>query len=387
MTVLAALAGVELRRFLRDRSNIFFVFILPLLLVMLIGIQFSGDNQRSRVAIAAEPSSLRYQLVEAMEADDIDVTSADEPDAKQQVARGRADAALVVSEEAATAFAEGRPLEIEIVTGSQTAAPLADQRVRTAVRKLATAEAQSSVLIEAGLDPDAVEGLLTDAREVAEPVRLEVVDLDELSQEFEGAGQFDVGAGQQLLLFTFLASLAGSTTLIQARSLGVVPRVLSAPLTTRTVIVGQALGRFAIASLQGAYIMLGTSLLFGVQWGNRWLSLLVVMLFCGVAASAAMLIGSVVDNESAAAGVGVGAGLVLAGLGGCMLPLELFSDTMTAVSRFTPHSWAYRAFAELQRRDGTFVDIAPFLGVLALMAAIVLVVAGVALRRAMARAI
>jgi ABC-2 type transport system permease protein len=29
----ARVAGVELRRFLRDRSNIFFVFVFPLLLV------------------------------------------------------------------------------------------------------------------------------------------------------------------------------------------------------------------------------------------------------------------------------------------------------------------------------------------------------------------
>ena len=34
MRTALAIAGVELRRFLRDRSNIFFVFIFPLLLVL-----------------------------------------------------------------------------------------------------------------------------------------------------------------------------------------------------------------------------------------------------------------------------------------------------------------------------------------------------------------
>ena len=41
-------AGVELRLFLRDRSNIFFVFIFPLLLVVMIGAQFGEGADDAR---------------------------------------------------------------------------------------------------------------------------------------------------------------------------------------------------------------------------------------------------------------------------------------------------------------------------------------------------
>lgn len=387
MTQLLALAGVELRRFLRDRSNVFFVFVLPLLLVLMIGLQFSEEGQRSSVVVIGGSSELRDRLVETMEDDGVKVSFAVEDSAKEQVARGRSDAALHVSEDAAEAFDEGGAVEIEVVVGNRGNAPVAGERVRTAARTVASAEAQSAVLVESGVDPNEVDDLLARAAEVVEPVTLTTVDLDEVGQEFEGAGQFDLGATSQLLLFTFLSSLSGSATLIQARMLGVVPRVLSTPITTGKVITGQALGRFAIAFMQSAYIMLGSSLLFGVQWGALVPAILLIVAFCAVSAAAAMLIGSLMDNESAASGAGVGAGLVLAGLGGCMLPLELFSDTMTTVSRFTPHSWAYRAFAELQRRDGTFADIAPFVGVLGLMAVGLLIVGGMALRRSMTRAI
>lgn len=57
--------------------------------------------------------------------------------------------------------------------------------------------------------------------------------------------------------------------------------------------------------------MVGTALLFGVDWGNLWLSGLVLVFFCAVSAAAAMMIGSVMDNDTAAAGVG--GGLVLGG--------------------------------------------------------------------------
>jgi hypothetical protein len=65
--------------------------------------------------------------------------------------------------------------------------------------------------------------------------------------------------------------------------------------------------------------------------------------------------------------MGVVLGLGLAALGGCMIPIEFFSDTMQRVAHLTPHAWAIDAFAVLVRQDGTIVDILPELGVLAVV--------------------
>ena len=58
-------------------------------------------------------------------------------------------------------------------------------------------------------------------------------------------------------------------------------------------------------------------------------------------------------------------GLGLAALGGSMVPLEVFPDTMRAVAHFTPHAWANDAFADLVQEHGTVPDILRELGVLA----------------------
>src|SRR5690606_25383526 len=108
--------------------------------------------------------------------------------------------------------------------------------------------------------------------------------------------------------------------------------------------------------------------------------------FAAVAAGAAMLLGSLVDSVNAGAGIGVGLGLVLAALGGSMLPLELFPDTLRTVSLATPHAWAYEAFAEVQRHDGTLVAVLPQLAVGAGMAAVLLALGSWAVRRSTARA-
>jgi ABC-2 type transport system permease protein len=95
--------------------------------------------------------------------------------------------------------------------------------------------------------------------------------------------------------------------------------------------------------------------------------------------------GSVFSNDEQASGVGVMASIGLAALGGCMFPLELFSETMQMVAHITPHAWAIDAFSELIRHGGGTVDILGELGVLALYAVVLFSLAAWRLRVALTR--
>lgn len=385
MSPVLAISGVELRRFLRDRSNIFFMFIFPLLLVLVIGLQFGSNGGGGSLALSGSDGELRQELTASLEEAGVEVSAADPDAMREQVARGRSDAGLYISPDAEAAFADGADAEVELVLGTGTGAQLAAQRLTTATGAISLEHSQRAVLETLG----AGEAEATEALEAVDvqPVTLAVTDVGGLAQAFGDVGQFDVGAASQVLLFVFLISLAGSATLIQSRKLGVQSRVAASPVSGGQALIGQALGRWVIAVVQGGYIMLASALLFDVDWGNLGLSLLVLAFFAAVAAGGAMLIGSVIDNDGAASGIGIGAGLVLAALGGCMLPLELFPDTLRAVSKVTPHAWGYEAFAEIQRHGGTLADIAPSLAVLAGMAAVLLALGAWTLRRSLARAL
>jgi ABC-2 type transport system permease protein len=198
-------------------------------------------------------------------------------------------------------------------------------------------------------------------------------------------GRFDLGAAQQLVLFTFLTALAGSAALILSRKLGVSRRMLSTPTSPGTIVVGEGAGRWAVAMMQGLYIVLVTYILFQVDWGDPWGALLILVTFSAVGAGAGMLLGSLFSNDQQAGGIGVVVALGLAALGGCMLPIELFSPAMTRIAHLTPHAWALDGFAELVRRDGTVADILPELGVLTAYAAVLLVLAGWRLRVVLTR--
>jgi len=383
-----AIAAVELRRFLADRSNIFFVFIFPLILVTVIGASFGDDGPTAKVAIAGGDTELRGDIVEQLtEEQSAQVSFAGADAIREQVARGRTDVGLVIRDEQAEAFADGEDAEVSVLVGAGATSQVAAQSVNAAVAGANARREQIAALSDDGRSEAEISAALDAAQEEVEPATLTVESDDQISEEFAGlAGQFDQGAASQLILFVFIASLTASATLIQARRYGVVGRVLSAPITTTQTIAGQALGRFAIAAFQGLYIIVATTLLFGVEWGSWLLALVVLAFFASVAAGAAMVLGSLVDNEGAAGGLGIGFGLVLGALGGCMYPLEFFGDTLRQVAHVTPHAWAYDAMAEVQRRNATLLDIAPDLAVLAGMALILLVAGAWALRRSMSRA-
>ncbi|NUR91544.1 MAG: ABC transporter permease, partial [Nonomuraea sp.] len=196
---------------------------------------------------------------------------------------------------------------------------------------------------------------------------------------------FDVAATSQLLLFVFLTSLTGASALIETRRLGVSRRMFATPTSARTIVLGEAAGRVAVALAQGLIIMLGSGLLFGVRWGDPVGAAALLLAFSLVGGGAGMLLGSVARTVQQAVSVGMLAGLGLAAIGGAMVPLDLFTGPMRTVAHLTPHAWALDGFAELLRRNGTVIAILPQLGVLALFAAALLALGSWRLRVALTR--
>lgn len=382
------IAATDLRRFLRDRPNLFFVFVLPLLLILFIGLQF-GSGMLPRVGVVAGVGPLSDRLVAALgRTEGIEtVAYGDRGELRSDVERGRLDGGVVVPADYDMRLQGGEQVSVAYVAA-------ADPRSRLLEATVAAAVAEEAQLYRAARFAGADD--LTAARDAAARLRggLSSVEVavteqgteDPLVEEFAGLGQFDLGASTQLLLFVFLTSLAASSSLIRTRRLRVARRMLSTPTSVRSVLAGTTLGRFGIAAVQGLYIMGGSLLLFGVDWGDPLGAAAVLVVFALVGSGGGMLLGAVLDNDAQAGGLGVMLGLGLAALGGCMAPLELFPPTMQTVAHVTPHAWAVDAFAELVRRGGGLADIGGELAVLAGFAAVLLTVATWRLQRSLTRA-
>ncbi|HSJ82477.1 MAG TPA: ABC transporter permease [Acidimicrobiia bacterium] len=382
-----AIAWSNVRRMLRERSNIFFVFIFPIALILLIGAQFGGDFDPAIGLFQEDGDPLATAIAEEIAAEETLAVS--EYESREElttaVERGAVQAGVFLPPGMSGHAADGSPVEIGYVARPedagqqlQSVVAAAAARVMTPVGAAQFAQAKTDVGFDEALEAARSEtgsapGLAVETTAVGEALFPATL------------GRFDLGASQQLTLFTFLTALAGSAALILSRKLGISRRMLSTPTSARTIVLGEAAGRWAVAMVQGLYIVAATFLLFRVNWGDPLGALLLLITFSAAGAGAGMLMGATFSNDQQAGGIGVVLSLGLAALGGAMLPLELFSPAMNRVAHFTPHAWAIDGFAELVRRDGTVLDILPELGVLTAYAAVLLLLASWRLRVVLTR--
>lgn len=354
---------VGLRRMLRDRSNIFFVFIFPLVIILLVGAQF-GSGSGPSVVVSHDGGPLVEAIVERM-ADSVVFREVEsESEVVDAVERGAASAGIVFPDGFDDAISEGRASQIGFVRRPDE--PGALQPILEAAVAEVTADHRVAAIVARSTGAE-----FTEALEDVAPVRAAGVEVqtERVGEElFPDAGQFDVGAAGMLVMFVFLTALTGSAVLIQNRQLGITHRMLSTPTPTATVIAGEGMARFLVGLFQGVYIVVFSLILFRVDWGDPLGWILVLVPLAAVGAGAAMLLGTLFRNPEQAAGISVISSIGLAALGGCMLPLELFSPGLRTIAHVTPHAWALDGFADLTYRGGTVADVLPEVGVLCLYA-------------------
>ena len=230
-----------------------------------------------------------------------------------------------------------------------------------------------------GVDRAAALSLVDSVR--VEPVAVAVTTTGEALFP-EGYTGSDLGAASQLIVFTFLNALTAAAALVETRSLGVTRRMLATPTPARTIIAGEALGRVAIALLQGLIVIVGSALLFGVRWGDPLGAAALLCAFALVSGGAGLLLGALCRTLQQSTGAGILLGLGLAAFGGCMVPIEFFSPTLRTVAFATPHGWANDAFAVLTRHGGNFLTVLPHLAVLLAFALVLFALGTWRLRRA-----
>jgi ABC-2 type transport system permease protein len=370
---------------MRDLVGVFFLFVFPLVIILMIGTVFGGEfTPRIGVHLGSDDEMSEAFVADLGERPDIEVELVDDRDALvDAVQRGTFEAGVALpvgygadltgGEDATVSFL-GRPGTFAAAVRNTVEAVASGQGALVAAARVATT---GEVTFEEGL-----------ARSQELQPQIPAVGVSsevEGESEFEDVSAFTFGASQQFVLFVFLNSLASSIALIQSRRLGISARMLAAPIGTGTIILGEGVARFLVAFVQGIFVVVASALLFGVRWGDLLASGTLVLAFCLVGTGAAMLFGALFDNEQQAAGIATFSGLSLAALGGSMVPLEIFSDTMQTVAHATPHGWANDAFSEILLDGAGLMDILPQIAVLVGFAAVLLAAGSLLLRRKLVR--
>ena len=380
-----SIAAVNAKRLGRDRVGLFFLFVFPIILILLLGLSFGSGFAPRLGVVSSNSGELGLELATALgQVEEIEIerfSSAEE--LTDAVERGDVNAGVVIPAGYDEEIRSGNETTIEYIARAGSTSTAIRTTVDAVVVEQAARVRAALFSSDRGVG-DFDETIQVASSLAAETPTVEVVVQSEGEDTFEGLGQFDLGASSQLVLFMFVNSLGATVALIQSRRLGVSRRMLSTPMTAGTIVVGETLGRFLVAMMQGVFIILAASLLFGVRWGDPLAASALLTAFALVSTGAAMLFGAVLSNEQQA-GALTPVGLGLAALGGCMVPLEIFSPTMQTIAHITPHAWAVEGFTELIRTDAGITEIALQIAVLLGFAVVLLGLASWRLHRTITR--
>jgi ABC-2 type transport system permease protein len=179
--------------------------------------------------------------------------------------------------------------------------------------------------------------------------------------------KFDVLAllapGMALMFLMFTVS-NGGRTLLTERSHGTLPRLLVSPTTTVQVLGGKVIGIFLTGAAQMLILIGGTSLMFGVQWGDP-LAVLVLVLaaVCG-AVGWGMLITAVARTPGQVSAVGTAIMLTFGILGGTFINMDNMPAWFRYVTLITPNAWGVDGFTTLALGSGLSEILKPVLALL-----------------------
>ena len=387
MTALT-IAGASLRRLLRDRLGLFFIVLLPIVMILVIGATVRGQSE-FRVGVTAgaavENGSLAAGLADALRAStSIDARAYDDEAAvRDGIRRGELDAGVVVP----------AGLDATLVGGGRVRIPvLVNESVLTGRAVWASVEAvvaeHAAVVQAATFAAEHAGGAVGAHLAVAEQVRTglprvtvetEAVDAD---SDFLPLG-FSYSGPTMLVLFVVINALAGGAAMIQTRRLGIYDRALAAPIHARDIVLGETLLYLALALLQSTLIVVVGAVLFDVGWGDPLAAGALITVWALVGTGAGMLSGTVFRTAEQASAIGPAVGIALGMLGGCMWPLEIVPSAVRTVGYFTPHSWAIDGWTEVLSNGGGLSDIGGPLAVLTGFAVALLVLASLRLSRSL----
>jgi ABC-2 type transport system permease protein len=167
--------------------------------------------------------------------------------------------------------------------------------------------------------------------------------------------QIPVGASQSspgmLVMYALFFTFGGGASLLVERDEGTLRRLLVMPMGKATILTGKLLGIFIGALVQMAIMILAGQFVFGVQWGQEPLALIVMLLAYGFTSTAlGLMVAALARTVAQANAAGTIAIMALASLGGAWWPIEIVPQWMQSVALVLPTGWAMRGFHDVITR-------------------------------------
>lgn len=380
----------------RDRGALVMTFLLPPLVFLIFSAVFSGatgENIQLKLAVADEVRTEdSRRLVKVLAADpDLRaeaVADGGAEEVRRLVKAGKADAGIIVKGD--PGLSDGAVVVVSDPSRA-VAAPLTMARVQQALSRAMPDVLLARTLAETapafgGLTPaqQMQAGAVLDRLEKAPP-KAEGPSLfarEDVAGARKGGGTIAYYAGAVTILFALFSAMHGALTLIDERRSGVADRILAGAAGMAPVINGKFVFLMGQSIVQATAIFATAQIVYAVpviQHLPFWA--LTTLLVAACSAGLAMAVVVFCKTRDQAQMLSTFVILILAAIGGSMVPRFLMPPWLQTLGWATPHAWAIDAYQAILWRDAGIGSVYIAWIVLAAVAAVGLGLAHQAARR------
>ncbi|MBK4212405.1 ABC transporter permease [Bacillus pumilus] len=337
----------DLLLFFRDKKSFFTLFFMPIILIAILGAAF-GDNMKKdseirinsfRVGITDQDKSATSKMflstVSKSELSDIfDVKVTSKNQLEKDLNSRDITMGIIIKPNFEKSLLNYDHVQLNILKGPNS--NLQEMVLENVVLQFFQNYHMNRILVP-----------LNQGKEVeiaSDQLKKELVNERNIHINSQPITSFQYYAGGMGVLFLLMTVVFLVGSMIEEKEEDVYKRLIVSKLSNTSYIVGKLLGIVLMSMIQLAVIILFTSFVFKVNWGEPFTVVMIGCSFILNAAGFGVLIGSFINREKTFNSVGILGTQVLAALGGSMVPLYLFPQWVIDISYFLPNSLALQMF-------------------------------------------
>ncbi len=371
---------------LKDRKSLVTLLVTPLALTLVLGLAlgsmwgtetppstvlYLNEDEGEWGAILFEEVFTIPELKEKFNLQRI--TDLDE--AGQTVQRGQATALIHIPPDFSREIAGGG--ETGVVVRGDPGSTIRVQVIEAVVNRYAAELSSRRVIYETMGEL----GLMTRAtperiEEVLAALEVQVIFEDGFERDVTSPVAMDYYAAGMGIMYLLFTANAGAGRFIQERQSKTLARMMQSPVSLRQVMLGKFMGIFFTGIFQFSVIIVASTLIFGVYWGNPLgVAILAAGAVCG-ATGIGLLIASFSKTQEAVDSAGTFVVLSMSAIGGSMFPIFAMPPIMQYLSKITLNNWAMEGFTKLMFEGGGPESILLYAGILAVSGLVLSIIAG-----------
>lgn len=386
------ICGFELRRILKIRTVLLNLFILPLILIFILGTALSGTMGSGEDAVIKPVRVGIIQSTEATEASIVDealqafLTSpavsdmlkvrdlATQEDAVSALRQGELDFAVILPNGLQEHLVAGKGAELQWILGKDNTLNMVGQTVFTRF----TDELNRQVAIAKVLGPEVVAAMAfvpnTDLTE--EPTYITTSSPGKAGNSYSASQYY---AASMLAMFMLYSGMTTINSLFSEKDKKTLIRLQAAPVGNGIIFAGKIAGNSLLAFMQAIIIIVMTYWLYGVNWGSHpWLIILICVLITIASMTIGIIVALVSKNATSASGMMQAIIIAMTFISGGFTPIAV--DLVHRISEFTVNHWALQSFLRMML-DSPVSEIMHNIVMLGVVCAVLLLIAGVIYRK------